>query len=342
MEFNEKEIKRLLVIFFILALAVLAFLLVRPVILSIIAGLILAYIFYPLNKKILKLVREKNTAAGITSTLVLIIIIVPTWFAAPAVIRQMFNFFRLTQGIQISEIIRNIFPTASPEFISQVTLVFNNFTSKFTSYVLNSVINFFLNLPTLLLHVTILAFVFFFTLRDAKRLKEFVSDISPLNKFQERKIVQQFADITNSIVYGQVIIGFIQGIIAGIGMLIFGVPNALILTILSVILGVIPVIGPAFVWIPITLIFLINGEYIPAIGFFTYNLLITSTIDNLLRPYIVSRKSDLSPVIVLIGMIGGLFIFGILGLILGPLILAYFLTVIKAYRDKTLSSLFQD
>ena len=69
-----------------------------------------------------------------------------------------------------------------------------------------------------------------------------------------------------------------------------------------------------------------------------YNVLIVSTFDNILRSYIVSKKTDISPAIIMVGMIGGLFIFGVLGLIIGPLILAYFVTFLRAYKEKKLGS----
>ena len=78
-----------------------------------------------------------------------------------------------------------------------------------------------------------------------------------------------------------------------------------------------------------------------AIPFLIYNLLIVANIDNVLRIYLITRKTQMSQVIVLIGMIGGLFIFGMLGVLLGPLLLAYFITFLNAYRDNTLSSLFK-
>ena len=99
-------------------------------------------------------------------------------------------------------------------------------------------------------------------------------------------------------------------------------------------------VGPWFVWIPVTLVLIIGGNVGIAIGFAVYCALFVSTIDNILRPYIVSRKTGTSPVIVLIGMIGGLFVFNILGLILGPLILSYLILFLRAYKDGTISELF--
>ena len=196
------------------------------------------------------------------------------------------------------------------------------------------------NLPTLILNLAVVLFVFFFALRDQESLKEFVSGISPFRKDKETVLVTRFKDITSSIIYGYIIVGIIQGLALGLGLLIFGVPKALTLTIFGTFASMLPMIGPWFIWVPVVIGMLISGKVGFAIAFGIYCLFFVSTIDNILRPYIVSRKTGISSVVVLVGMIGGLFVFNILGLILGPLILAYLILFLKAYKDGTLSDMF--
>jgi predicted PurR-regulated permease PerM len=122
--------------------------------------------------------------------------------------------------------------------------------------------------------------------------------------------------------------------------LVFKVPNALILTVVATISSVIPLIGPGLVYVPATIYLGVTGEPFLAIIYLLYNLLIVSTVDNLIRAHLISRKTKASQAVILVGMISGLFVFGLLGLIIGPLVLIYFITFLKAYKDKTLSSLF--
>lgn len=340
MELNDKNIKRIVVFLLIFLLAVLVFLLIRPIMLSVIGGLLLAYTFFPIYKILLGKIKSRNIAATIVSFLVVLIIAIPLYFLAPFMINQVFNLFQEAQTFDMHAFIRTIFPSAPDPFLVQMTATLNSVISKISSSILSGLVDFLLDIPTILFNLVIVAFVFFFTLRDSDKLGDFVSALSPLNKTQEKKIIQQFKDITNSVIYGQIIIGIVQGLIAGAGFFIFGIPNALILTVLALIFSVIPVLGPFFVWIPANIYLYAAGDTTTATIFLIYNIIIVSNIDNILRIYLVSKKTDLSEVIVLIGMIGGLFIFGILGLILGPLILEYFLTFLQAYKDNTLSSLF--
>jgi predicted PurR-regulated permease PerM len=242
--------------------------------------------------------------------------------------------------VDISALLRSLFPTATDAFVVQANATFLSIISKASAATLESLVNVFIELPVILLNIVILGFVFFFTLRDREYFLEFLSGLSPLNKAKQSVLSKQFKDITDSLLYGHVVVGIIQGLIAGVGFLIFGIDNALILTIVAVILSIMPILGPFLIWAPINIYMYATGDPQVATLYLAYNLILVSTADNFLRAYIVSRKSDVSQVVLMIGMIGGLLVFGIPGLIIGPLILAYFLTFLKAYKERTLSSLF--
>lgn len=340
MSLTNKDIRRIFVAFLLLLVVVAAFLVVRPIALSIFGGLILAYIFSPLYRQTYKIIRERNTAAVIMCLIVLLIIIIPLWILMPIIVQQIFDLFGLTQTIDFSEVVKTVFPSSQPEFQQKVTTVIIQFVGNITSSIINYLIGFLQNLPTVLLNLAVVLFVFFFALRDQEALKEFVAGISPFRKDKESVLVTRFKNITSSIIYGYIIVGIIQGLALGLGLLIFGIPRALTLTIVGVFASMLPMVGPWLVWIPIVIALLVSGKVGIAIGFAIYCAFFVSTIDNILRPYIVARKTGTSSVIVLIGMIGGLFVFNILGLILGPLILSYLVLFLRAYKDGTLSDMF--
>ncbi len=340
MEITEKDLKKIAVIILVSILGVLVFLILKPVILSILAGLVFAYIFMPIYDWILIRVKSKTLSATLVSLLVLAIIIVPLWFAIPSMIDQVFQVFQSTQNLNIQGFITELIPGNSETITTQIAVGISSALNKLTTSILTRLGNLILEFPRIILQIVIIAFVFFFTLRDKEELKEFAAGLSPLNKNQEKEIVKQFKDITESIVYGHVVVGVLQGIFAGIGFLVFGVNHVLLLTSLAVLLSVIPVLGPSIVYLPVFFFLLATASPITAVVFLIYNLIVVSSLDNILKAHIVSRRTDISQVIVLIGMIGGLFVFGIIGLLLGPLILAYFLTILRAHKEKSLSSLF--
>ncbi len=177
-------------------------------------------------------------------------------------------------------------------------------------------------------------------MRDGVKMKEYLKSISPFSHELEQNISKQFKDITNSVIYGHIAVGVLQGLLTGIGLFIFQVPQALLLTFLAIILSIFPIIGAWLIWIPASVYLLVSGHTGAAIGLFLYGAILVSWIDNVLRPYIVSRKAKLNSGLVIIGMLGGLIVFGILGLIIGPLIIAYLLILLDAYKNKQISKFF--
>lgn len=342
MEFNEREVKRFSMLLVIAILGILTFLVVRPVIMSVIGALVLAYLFMPLYLRLLPLVKNRTLSASIVSLVLGLVILVPIWFLIPVVIPQVSEILKFAQDIDVQSIVRAIFPTASDQFARQLGLAFDGFISNIGKSGLEKLTLTLIEAPKIFLQVFIICFVFFFALRDNDKLKAFVADLSPFSKGHEKELVKNFKNITDSVIYGQIIIGLIQGALAGLGFLIFGIQNALVLTILATILSITPIIGPFIVWVPISIYLFTTGNTNIALWYLAYNVFIVSTVDNILRSYLVSRKTNLSPAIILVGMMGGFLIFGIIGLLLGPLILAYFIVFLHSYKEKTLYSLFSD
>jgi predicted PurR-regulated permease PerM len=319
----------------LLLLLVLSFLLLKPILLSIIFGVILAFIFNPIYKYFLKLTNMKNFSAFILCIILLGVIIIPLWFIVPIMVDQSIKIYLATQQMDFVTPLQNVFPSifSSPEFSAEIGSVIYSFVNNIGNSFVNGLTSLIVNFPTLFLQLIVVFFVFFFVLRDKISLLEYIKSLSPFSKEINKKLFQSSKGITVSVLYGQVIMGIAQGIVAGIGFFIFGVPNAMLLGLLAILAGIFPIIGTTVIWVPVAIYLLIAGNTFSALGVILFGFL-ASSVDNLVRPMIVARKAKTNSTIVLIGMIGGLFLFGILGVILGPLILAYTMIILETFRNK--------
>ncbi len=340
MAISNKDVRKIFITGLVLLLLLVCFLIIKTIALSIIGGMLLAYVFIPIYRRVQRVVVNRNFAAILMCFIILIIIVVPLWIFVPIIVEQIFKLFTLTQSIDFTQLVKMMFPTSQADFQEKIATTMIQFVGNLTSGILNYLIGFLQNLPSVLLNLAVILFVFFFTLRDHEELGDFVSGISPFKKEKESVLINRFKGITSAIIYGYVIVGIIQGLALGLGLLIFGIPNALTITIVSVFASMLPMVGPWLVYLPIILFLIVGGKVGIAIGFGIYCVFFVSTIDNILRPYIVARKTGTSSVIVLIGMIGGLFLFKALGIILGPLILSYLILFLRAYKDGTISDMF--
>jgi predicted PurR-regulated permease PerM len=342
MQIDDKDIKKIAVVVLVAILALLLLYLLRPVLISIVGGLILAYIFSPLFSWITTYVRNTTFAALLVSLGIILVIALPLWFVIPLMAQQVFGIYVFFQNANLQAAVASLFPTASEQFIAQVTLSVNGFIAEIVTRTSTSLGSYLEDLPTIFLHMFIVFFVFFFALRDGHALRSFVGALSPFSKTHEKVLVQQFKDITDSVVYGQIIVGLVQGGLAGIGFLLFGVENVLVLTVLATFLAVLPIVGPFIIWIPIGIYMLVQGQVTQGALYILYNFVVVSLVDNILRTYLIARKVDISPAIVLVAMVGGFFVFGLVGFLLGPLIASYFLTFLKSYKDRTFHELIID
>jgi len=332
---EQEFYKKFMTFSIFLLLAVLTFFLVRPILMSIVAGVLLAFLFNPIYNLMFKISRSKNISATLICILLLLIILIPLWLFVPKMLDQTFNIYLAAQKIDFAQILQQILPNvfSSPEFSSQVSSITSSFISKTVNSILNGFSEIILNLPTVLLQVLVVAFTFFFVLRDKEEITDYLKSLLPFPKEVEKKLFDSSREITFSVIYGHFAVGILQGLIVGLGLLIFGVPNALFLTTLACLAAIIPVLGTPVIWIPVAIYLFISGNSAGMWGMLGFGLF-SSTIDNFLRPWIISKRAKLNTLLATIGMVGGLFVFGFMGLLLGPLILAYLVIVIDVFRDK--------
>ncbi len=298
-------------------------------------GVILAFIFSPVYNWLYKRLKWKNIVAFVLCILLLGLIILPIWFLTPILVDQSLKIYLTAQQTDFVTPLKSIFPDlfASEEFSAQVGSIIYSFVTQVANSLVNSLSNIILNFPIIFLQLLVVFFTFFFVLRDKEALVDYVRSLLPFTKGIQKKLFESSKGITVSVIYGQIIIGIIQGIVLGVGLFVFKVPNALLLSLLAVVAGVFPIIGTGLVWIPLLIYLFIAGNTLSAVGVLLFGTL-SSSLDNLVRPLIVSKMTKLNSSIVLIGMIGGLLMFGVLGIILGPLILSYLLILLEFYRKK--------
>ena len=337
---DEAYFDKVMTAIILIVLIVFSFFLLKPILLSILFGLLLAFLFTPVYDWLQKRIKSKNLTAAIIMILLLLMIFIPIWFLIPILIDQSFKIFQTTLQIDFVTPLKNLFPKffASEQFSTQISSVVSSFTIKTANSVTNAFTDVLLNLPAISMHMLVVLFTFFFTLRDRDKIAGYVKSLLPFPKEVENKLFQYSSEITKSVLYGQILIGMLQGIIAGLGFFIFSVPNALFLTLLAVIVGVLPILGTAIIWIPVFIIMLIAGNNLAAWGIFAFGM-VSAWIDNILRPIFISKMTKIHSGIVLISMIGGAFFFGILGFVIGPLVIAYLLIILELYRKKPMPGL---
>ncbi|MEK6890642.1 MAG: AI-2E family transporter [Nanoarchaeota archaeon] len=332
---SETTIKQIITGLLILILLIFTFLIIRPLFLAILFGFILAYTFFPIYQFILKYVKNSTISAAITCLIVIMILITILWFSIPILIEQIFQSYSTIQSFDTLGFLKKIFPPlfSSQQVSANFAAAYTNFVSSSVSNTLDKITNLLLNLPSLALKMVVVLVIFFYGLRDGPKIIELIKEILPFNKVTTNKFIHKSGLVTFSVVYGRVIIGIITGTLAGIGFFFAGFDNALLLAVITMFVSIIPLIGPWIVWVPLVIGLFFAGNVFSAVFLLIYCLLVVTMFENIATPLLVSKKSQIPTSLTLISLIGGILVFGIFGIILGPLIVAYLVILFEIYRD---------
>lgn len=184
----------------------------------------------------------------------------------------------------------------------------------------------------------VLKFVLFFIalyyfLRDGARLKEKIVELSPLKDTYDESIFDKLELAVNSVIRGNLSIALLQGILTGIGFTIFGVPNSVLWGTVAAIAALIPGLGTGLVFVPTVLFMYFVGDSGAAIGLAVWGVLAVGLIDNFLGPQLIGRGVNLHPLLVLLSVLGGLSLFGPIGVFLGPLSLSLLFALLSIYAE---------
>jgi len=338
---NEDSYRKTITSIILIVLMVLAFFILKPILLASILGAILAFIFMPVYNWLKSKIKYQNLSAFILCVILIAMIILPFWFLTPIFVNQSIKIYLASQQADFVTPFKGIFPDlfASDEFSLEFGAILQSFVTGIANSGVNAFSRLILESPVLFLQSLVVFFTFFFILRDKEEFISYLKSLLPFSEEVQKKLFKQTKEITFSVLYGQVIIGLLQGVLVGIGFFLFGVPNALLMTLLAAIAGIFPVIGTTIIWLPVSAYLLMSGNTFSAVGVGIFGIF-SSVLDNLLKPMIVSRRTQMHSSLILFGMIGGLFLFGIMGFILGPLVLAYLLILIEVYRNKRTPGIF--
>ena len=343
---KEEFSKYFIFLFFIIA-AYMVFLVIKPFIIAILTSIIISYILYPLYKWISKKTKRKNLSAVIVTILIITLIITPILFIANSLTREVMIVYtdskqRIAEGNiidtepgsnlwKLNSFLVNI--AEKPQISSSLDNIINT--------IIDSLSNFIFTIPKRILSFFVMIFLIFFMLRDGELMVKKIKYLIPLKNHYQNKIVKRFGSVTRAVIYGHFITALIQGMVGTLGLYIFGIKSPLVWGGIMMVACMIPFVGAPWVWFPLGISKLIIGltsgnssETIMGIGLLAYGFFIVASIDNLIKPKIIGDKAKIHPTIILLGILGGLAMFGIIGIVVGPLILSLFLTFAEIYKTE--------
>ncbi|MBN8032765.1 AI-2E family transporter [Vibrio vulnificus] len=333
----------------LLAAGTACYLLVEPYINSIIMAFIISLLMFPIHDWFeSKMPKHRNMASLLSCVVLTFIIVVPLLFVFAAIVQQGSVFSQNTYqwvthgGIQqvlghpwivkglklVNEYLPfdNIDAKSIAEKIGQLATSFGSNLVAISAKILGDATNF-------LMDFFLMLFVLFFLLRDHDQIISAIRHILPLSRSQEDKLLSEIENVSKSAVMGSFLTAIAQGIAGGLGMWLAGFPGLFWGTMMGF-ASFIPVVGTALIWIPATIYLFLTGDTGWAIFLAIWSIAIVGSIDNLLRPFLMQGSAGMNTLLIFFSLLGGIQLFGLIGLIYGPLIFAITMVLFNIYEEE--------
>lgn len=331
--------KRIHIISFMVALA-LVFLLVawilRPFVSILSFAIIISVLIYPIHKKLFKRIKKPALTSLFTIILTLFIVIIPLWIFGQAIYNELAGIYdRYSNGalvIDRSQIIATL-PEQVQSLIESFSQELNEFIAQLSKQVFSSVTTVAANVASFVVAFFIFLFTLYYLLKDGSKIKQSLLEVSPLAPQQAQKLFAKLVSAVNGVVRGSFFVALIQGAVATIGYLIFGVPEPFLWGAITVMASFVPMVGTALVLVPAVIYLAITGEAPSALGLAIWGSVAVGLSDNFVVPKLIGDSIKLHPILVLLAVVGGLQFFGFLGFLIGPIIMAIFVAMLEMYRE---------
>jgi predicted PurR-regulated permease PerM len=180
-----------------------------------------------------------------------------------------------------------------------------------------------------LVALAIMLFLLFFFLRDGDRMLATAVRLIPMTPARRAELVDHLAAVTRAVVFGSLLTALVQGVLVGIGFALVGLPSPVVFGAIAAVASLIPFVGTALVWVPAVGVLFLQGRWVAALFLAAWSVAVVSSADNVVRPLFISGRAQISTLPVFLGLLGGVTAFGPIGLVVGPVVVALTLTLLR-------------
>jgi len=307
---------------------------------------VLATIFHPMYRWWQEKTGQRDALASVLTLLtIVLIVILPLFFVGLAVAREASTLYEriatgevdLQAGIQYLE---GLVPVAN-DFLAQFGVDLGNLQERLSNAAVSAsrsiasrALSFGQNAFRIGILFFLMLYLLFFFFRDGQRLLRASVSVLPLGDTREQRLLQKFAEVAQATIKGTIVVGLVQGTMGGVIFWLLGINAAILWGVVMAVLSFLPAVGAAVVWAPAAVVLIITGSTVKGVLLLAFGSLIIGLADNVLRPVLVGRETQMPDYLVLIATLGGLTLFGVSGFVIGPIIAALFLTVWDMFGEE--------
>ena len=319
----------------------LCWLMLRPFIGVLEWAIVLVIVLYPVHKRLTRRIKSRSLSALVSCLLVLLVVVLPLTLLTmtvanelgkvvpnlPSQFSQLMNaqtplFGRISEWLQTR---LGIDTLRTQEFLGEQLRRSSEFLLGFTWNLLGNIVG------GIVKSVFVL-FTMYYLFRDGDEIVRRLPSALPLSLEQGEAIIARIKEVVSASVYGVVTIAALQGLLGGFAFWILGIPSPILWAVLMTFLCMIPLAGSFLVWLPLSIYLMVTGHWTKALLLILWGALVVSTVDNFLRPRLLRNQTRLHELFVFFSVLGGISVFGLLGIVLGPVVLAVTIGLLQTFR----------
>jgi len=313
--------------------ATLSLVVLLPLVQYVFAAVLLAYVLRPLKLRLEPHFGTK-VACYIPIWLTILVIVIPLVVVSFVVAQDIIELARAVEDAQIDMgVVEGLIMEYTGQDIDLPSTI-ASVTESVARGVLGRISQIFGFAVRLTLGTLLLVFLLYYLLKDGERFVVWSKEVLPLPDDITEELYTRLGNVTQSVVYGHLLVAVAQALLAGAGLAVAGVPNYLFWTLIMVFFGVLPIIGVFVVWGPAALYLVATGSTTAGVALAVYGATVVSITDNYLRSILVDRDTGLNPGVVLVGVLGGIYAMGVVGLFVGPVIIGSLKATLNVYRKR--------
>ena len=345
----KRQVRWWVLLFVTVVCLYLCWLMIQPFVSVLAWASVLVIVFYPIHQRLVQRTKRPALSALISCLLVILTILIPVALVTVAVLNQLSGAVQSLQGAAVYLLDPNspvsgrvlqwlgnyvdIEQIRSGQYLTEQLKGVSGQIAGRTLGIIGGVVG-------AIVQMFFVIFTMYYLFRDGDRIFDTVRDALPLERTQAISIMERARDVIGASVYGVLAIAVIQGTLGGLAFWALGVPSPLVWGVVMTFLSMIPMLGAFLVWVPAAIYLAATGHYVKALMLVLWGTLVIGMIDNFLRPVLVGSRTKLHELLIFFAVLGGLHVFGVLGIVMGPVVLAITMTLIEIFRavDKSSSA----
>ncbi len=315
----------------LLVSAAASLLVVLPVLQYVLVAVFTAYVLFPVHKRVLPhLGRQWAPLAVVTAAL--LVVLLPLGYITLVLVRDLTALARGETGIDTGALEATVREVTGQEI--DVSASVSTFGNELLSLLFGNATEVVAIGSRVVVGVLLALFLVYYLLKDGPRFIAWLIEVAPMPNAVCERLFGRIDRTARGVLVGHLFVAFLQGVVGGAGLLVAGVPSAVFWTFVMIVLALLPLIGAFLVWAPAATYLVVVGRPAWGLFLFVYGAVVVGLIDNYARPIVINRGAHLNPGVVLVGVFGGVYAVGAVGLFVGPIFLAVLTATITAFDEE--------